>query len=185
MTDKLYIVNAQAINDCMKAASKEETRYYLGGVYIHDKDGQRHYVGTDGHIMVHISEKLVGDEELKEGLILKPCTKIKIGKRRDYADLAGTIQIIDKDTVLFKDNYQKIVFDIIDGNYPDYTRVVPEENTPKLKDYTAFNANYLKIVQSLTGKVEQPQGTDNASPAMWINEVGDLQYQIVLMPMRI
>ena len=38
---KTYKINTEFFKKCLRAVSREENRYYITGVYIHDKEGIR------------------------------------------------------------------------------------------------------------------------------------------------
>lgn len=184
-TPTIYVVNMAAICNCMRAVSKEEARYYLGGVLIKDIDGRRHYVGTDGHVMIHFSEEIKGNL-LKEEIILKPLSKIKVSKHEDVdCYIYGTLQIIDTDTAILKDLNTKIACDVIDGTYPDFWRVIPNENTEEAKEYIAFNPDFLKVVKTVLGKTPcKPQTEGEGSVCMWVGDRYFSEIQCVVMPIR-
>ena len=185
--DVKYTVNLRAIHDCMLATSKEETRYYLMGISIKDVDGRRHYAGTDGHILVHFDEEING-EPLNEEIILKPLVKFKVDKNDGESLLYGSLQIIDDRTALLRgvDEETKVACNIIDGTYPSYERVMPEENTPRLEQYISFNADYLKVVKKvLTVNPPAPKALNNTSPCLWETVKALCNVQCVLMPMRV
>jgi hypothetical protein len=172
---KEYKINIEAINSVLPAVSKEEVKYYMGGVNIEDKDGFRHYTATDGHILFTIKDEIDGDF-LEKPLILK------INKPLKYKNYTvGDLQVVDDETVVIKTNQEKVAVDIIDSTFPDVSRVIPPEYTPKAKEYAIFDPEYMKEVNKFIGTKGKIPLMENAkSPALWIEG----NKKAVLMPMN-
>lgn len=118
--------------------STEETRYYLRGVFLHDKDGLR-AVATDGYRMAIYD---IGEAWPFGGMIVPakaasilrgvtkaggngvvfvraaPCVKNSGGEATH--DLTNRIEV--------SGGGWRIVSRTIDGKYPDYTRVMPKQS---------------------------------------------------------
>ena len=115
-------------------SSTEEARYYLNGVYMHAaKDDAGcdvlRYVATDGHRMARLTRKLPAIEggEL-DGYIVprKACAMIGhiVGRK---ATGAASVQLsASKIAVAY--GGVRMVAKLIDGTFPDYTRVIPTAN---------------------------------------------------------
>ena len=113
------------------AISTEETRYYLTGIYLHTvvEEGRTllRAVATDGHRLA------LADMPAPEGAAGLPGVIVPrktIQEARRLMDDAG-------ETVGLQLSAQKVRFDlggaaltskVIDGSFPDYTRVIPKEN---------------------------------------------------------
>jgi DNA polymerase-3 subunit beta len=124
------------------AISTEETRYYLNGVYLHVSDadggGVLRAVATDGHRLARIDADLpVGAEEMP-GVIVPRKTVGELRKLLDDDD--ATIAVSVSETkVRFATPVITLTSKVIDGTFPDYTRVIPSGNTRKLEvDATEF-----------------------------------------------
>lgn len=171
-----YEINTDFFKKCLKAVSKEETKYHLCGVYIHDKEGLRHYVGTNGHILVHCKEKADGPV-LKEGIILRPTTPIGTRKCMLYAPL----KVYDESTAILHLD-KRILCDIVDGEYPAYEKVIPADVKPET-EYVAMDPEYLllmkKILESCTIR---PLSAGPNEPHIF--RKGD-EMEVVIMPVRI
>ncbi|WP_300513873.1 DNA polymerase III subunit beta [Aliiroseovarius sp.] len=124
------------------AISTEETRYYLNGVYMHVADGEDgrvlRCVATDGHRLARIDADLpMGAEELP-GVIVPRKTVGELHKLLDDDD--ATIAVSVSETkVRFATPEITLTSKVIDGTFPDYTRVIPVGNTRKMEvDATEF-----------------------------------------------
>lgn len=118
--------------------SSEETRYYLNGVYLHSHEGQARAVATDGHRLARIDSTIRADFP---GIIIP--RKI-VGELRKMQSDQVTVQIsATKLRVTAGDVV--LLSKVIDGTFPDYTRVVPQNNTNL---FTA-NADDMKAASDL------------------------------------
>lgn len=124
--------------DCTQfAASTEETRYYLNGLYIHPKDeGETkvlRIVATDGHRLACVECPLPQGAENMQGVILPRKTVGEIRKLLDDTS-AESVQIALSDSkVRFTLDDIALASKLIDGTYPDYERVIPTANDKVLE----------------------------------------------------
>lgn len=106
------------------AISTEETRYYLNGIYLHTLDGTLVAVATDGHRLAKNSgnENAVPSSVAQfDGIIIPRKAVGLIPKGAITVALSATkIRFTSGDTV--------ITSKLIDGTYPDYQRVIPQDN---------------------------------------------------------
>lgn len=112
-------VLGRALDRTVRAASKEETRYYLNGVAMQFRDGIIKTIATDGHRL--IVEQIAGAELPDVIIPTKAVNEIKaICAANGTVELsvsATKIRCIGTDTVYTSK--------VIDGTFPDWTRVVP------------------------------------------------------------
>jgi DNA polymerase-3 subunit beta len=118
------------------AISMEETRYYLNGVYMHVAEadgGQRlRCVATDGHRLAQIDADLPQEAETMPGVIVPRKTVGELRKLLD--DDETTIAVSVSETkVRFATPDITLTSKVIDGTFPDYTRVIPSGNTRRLE----------------------------------------------------
>ncbi len=118
------------------AISTEETRYYLNGVYMHVADGDGgpalRCVATDGHRLARIDAPLPDGAADMPGVIVPRKT---VGEMRKLLDEDGMdIAVSVSETkVRFATPDITLTSKVIDGTFPDYTRVIPQGNTRKLE----------------------------------------------------
>ncbi|HHX88641.1 MAG TPA: DNA polymerase III subunit beta [Paracoccus sp.] len=118
------------------AISTEETRYYLNGVYMHVADSADgrvlRCVATDGHRLARVDAPLpVGAEEMP-GVIVPRKTVGELRKLLDEDDLKIAISVSET-KVRFATPEISLTSKVIDGTFPDYTRVIPSDNTKRLE----------------------------------------------------
>ncbi len=113
------------------AMSTEETRYYLNGIYVHeaDNDGVKvlRSVSTDGHRLARFEMPLPEDAAGMPGVIIPRKTVGEI--RKLIEDAADVIQItLSENKIRFSFDHIIMTSKLIDGTFPDYQRVIPQEN---------------------------------------------------------
>jgi DNA polymerase-3 subunit beta len=118
------------------AISTEETRYYLNGIYLHavtvaGKPMLR-AVATDGHRLAQAQIEAPAGAEKMAGVIIPRKTVGEIQKLVE--DPGANVDIELSDTKL-RVTIGPVVLTskLIDGTFPDYVRVIPQNNDKVLK----------------------------------------------------
>lgn len=118
------------------AISTEETRYYLNGVYMHvaESGGETtlRCVATDGHRLARIDAPLPGGAEAMPGVIVPRKTVGELRKLLDDDDVEIAVSISET-KVRFATPAITLTSKVIDGTFPDYTRVIPADNPKRLE----------------------------------------------------
>jgi DNA polymerase III subunit beta len=110
------------------SVSTDETRYSLNGVFIEESDnGKIKMVATDGHRLA-FDERDLGSLGLSKGVILP---------RKGLAELKKLLESGEEGiiSVGFRENMGLVIKDgvelfmrLIEGDFPDYTKVIPKGN---------------------------------------------------------
>ena len=126
------------LDGTMDAISKEETRYYLNGIYLHvlDKGNRRTIVATatDGHRLYSQEVELPFGADCMTGVIIPSKMVDVLHKLMKGKSCPETVKIgvnLSKIRVSFGDIV--ITSKLIDGTFPDYQRVVPQHNSKPAK----------------------------------------------------
>jgi len=118
------------------AISTEETRYYLNGVYMHisEADGGKvlRCVATDGHRLARIDADLPPEADGMPGVIVPRKTVGELRKLLDD-DEAQIAVSVSETKIRFATPEITLTSKVIDGTFPDYTRVIPQANTKRLE----------------------------------------------------
>lgn len=104
------------------AMSTEETRYYLNGVYLHPADGTARAVTTDGHRLARIDSVIAADFP---GVIVP--RKMVQDLRKLLGDADDVTVSVSATKIRFDMGDTVITSKVIDGTFPDYTRVIPAQ----------------------------------------------------------
>lgn len=110
----------EALRFCLPAISTEETRYYLNGVCLWGRD----VVATDGHRLAVTYDVL--PVAMDKVIIPRPVIQY-------LAKLPAipSVSILKGDVMVFRTPGIVIHAKLIDGTYPDWTRVVPKPESAK------------------------------------------------------
>ncbi|MCA0940239.1 DNA polymerase III subunit beta [Yangia mangrovi] len=118
------------------AISTEETRYYLNGVYMHvaeSEDGRvLRCVATDGHRLARIDAPLPAGAEMMPGVIVPRKTVGELRKLLEEDDMDIAVSVSET-KVRFATPDITLTSKVIDGTFPDYSRVIPMNNTRRLE----------------------------------------------------
>lgn len=126
----------KAIGHAFGTISTEETRYYLNGIYLHAHDGALRMVSTDGHRLT-VYDTALPWTHLPAILPRKMARVLRMrmiaGGNRDVQVRALVQMQKDRDgterpwaaRLLFEGDGWSLRSKMIDGTYPDYTRVIP------------------------------------------------------------
>ena len=125
----------QIIDKTRFAISTEETRYYLNGIFFHVSDEAQPVLkaaATDGHRLARVTvPRPAGAEGMPDVIIPRKC----VAELRKLLDeLEGTVQISLSETkVRFGLGTAILTSKLIDGTFPDYSRVIPTANDKLLR----------------------------------------------------
>ncbi len=118
------------------AISTEETRYYLNGVYMHVADGETgpvlRCVATDGHRLARIDADLPDGAANMAGVIVPRKAVNELRKLLDDDETEIAVSVSET-KVRFATPGIVLTSKVIDGTFPDYTRVIPTGNTKRLE----------------------------------------------------
>ncbi|MEE8455168.1 MAG: DNA polymerase III subunit beta, partial [Limibaculum sp.] len=114
------------------AVSTEETRYYLNGVYLHvaNEAGRPvlRAVATDGHRLARIDADLPAGAESAPGVIVPRKTVGELRRLLENDEAEITVSVSET-KIRFSVDGLVLTSKVIDGAFPDYTRVIPTGNT--------------------------------------------------------
>ena len=118
------------------AISNEETRYFLNGIYFHKKNNDKKdllsLVATDGHRLAKIDFEFKENSKEIPGVIVPKKTVNELYKL--LLDCDGQIKIsLDSNKIIFYIKDSILISKLIDGSFPDYRRVIPNDNNNILK----------------------------------------------------
>ena len=127
----------QIIDKTRFAISTEETRYYLNGIYLHATDNPQEgpmlkAAATDGHRLARVRVPQPEGAGAMPGVIIPRKCVGEVRKLLDDAD--GDVELTLSGTkIRFDLGGAVLISKLIDGTFPDYTRVIPTANDKLLK----------------------------------------------------
>jgi DNA polymerase-3 subunit beta len=127
---------AQLIDRTRFAISTEETRYYLNGIFIHVSDEELKAAATDGHRLARYTIKRPdGAEGMPDVIVPRKCVG-ELRKLLEEALDSNVLIDLSASKVRFTlggENGVVLTSKLIDGTFPDYSRVIPTGNDKLLK----------------------------------------------------
>jgi DNA polymerase III subunit beta len=112
-----------ALQQVIVAASSDEARPVLTGVYMHTFEGQLYLVATDSY---RLAEKALMKTKEEVSLLI-PASALQ-DLLRILGDHEGEVMVThDDQQVLFTVGDIELVTRLIEGNYPDYRKLIPRE----------------------------------------------------------
>ena len=141
----------QIIDKTRFAISTEETRYYLNGIFLHVNDDSLRAVATDGHRMARVQlDKPAGAEAMPDVIVPRKCVA-EVRKLLDEAE--GEIDIaLSASKIRFQLGNAVLTSKLIDGTFPDYSRVIPTGNDRLLKIDTKSLAQGVDRVAAIASE---------------------------------
>ncbi|QMU57935.1 MAG: DNA polymerase III subunit beta [Boseongicola sp.] len=137
------------------AISTEETRYYLNGVYMHvaDANGGQvlRCVATDGHRLARIDADLPDGAGALPGVIVPRKTVGELRKLLDDDETEIAVSVSET-KIRFAAPGITLTSKVIDGTFPDYTRVIPSGNTKRLEVDAAEFAQAVDRVATVSSE---------------------------------
>lgn len=113
----------KALQQVIFAASSDEARPILTAVLVHTIDGKLVVAATDSY---RLAEKIVAPVD-KEVSLLIPGTAMQ-DLLRIIGDSSGEVTVLfDEQQVRFTVDDVELIARLIDGNYPDYRKLIPEK----------------------------------------------------------
>jgi len=171
-------VPAAFIDAAMCAVSKEETRYYLKGVFL---DARGFIAATNGHMAfaarVNDTIKLIDVRPAYDsagnclpGLIVPDTAIAQASKAAGRAK--GLDYVFERDTLgqwFIQYGAARVHFEPVDGSFPDWQRIIP--TAPE----TLTAAHYQPQYVAAMGKMAQAlrDGKKDAAPFFRIHQAGE------------
>ena len=111
--------------------AQQDVRYYLNGLLLESGDGKLRAVATDGHRLALSDTALDGDNGTRNQVIVP---------RKGVVELQRLLDGDDDVQIALSDNHIRVVVGgirftskLIDGRFPDYDRVIPDNEAHVLK----------------------------------------------------
>ncbi len=113
------------------AVSHEESRYVLNGILVEVTKNALRLVATDGRRLAKIERPLIEPVEKEVSFILP--VKAVAEVNRNLKDEGELLFVPGASQVMFDINGVLIATRIIEGDFPNYSQVIPREVTTKIK----------------------------------------------------
>jgi DNA polymerase III sliding clamp (beta) subunit (PCNA family) len=181
-TEKTVPINIPTLLACSLFASKEETRFYLNGVFVEARKHGVFYAATDGHRLL---TRFIADPEVTAGPSIIIPTRIARGWKVIKDDPSGGMGSLTFGNPKCTITYDQISvgFAPIDGTFPQVGKVVPESAVLKPAQFNGkYIAEFTKAADILGAGL--PHFHHNAEGPAAVTFSADQNIIGVLMPMR-
>ena len=140
------------LNKAKISISNDETRHYLNGIYLHKTNLENKSfltgVATDSHRLSSSSLEIDSKTDF-ESIILPKKTIFQLISLLEQK--ANTIKISNtKSKIQFKMDRAILISKVIDGRFPDYSKVVPKDNNKILEIKLSEFKNSIERVSTVS-----------------------------------
>jgi DNA polymerase-3 subunit beta len=147
---------AELIDRTRFAISTEETRYYLNGIFFHVTDDELKAAATDGHRLARFTiPRPDGAEGMPDVIVPRKCVA-ELRKLLEESLDTNVLVDLSASKVRFTlggENGVVLTSKLIDGTFPDYSRVIPTGNDKLLRlDPRSFYEGVDRVATIATEK---------------------------------
>lgn len=132
---KLEGVDNEALKEMIDktsfAVSTDETRYNINGFLLEKDDARIRMVSTDGHRLALIEKSDIRGVQSKESVLLPRKGVMEMRRLIEEKDGEFFLGVTQKSAVMKKDN-TVISIRLLEGEFPDYKKVVPKDNDKEI-----------------------------------------------------
>ncbi|MCD1656192.1 DNA polymerase III subunit beta [Treponema zuelzerae] len=140
----------EMINQTVFSVSDDETRYFMNGVFMEKKNDELLLVATDGRRLAYISKNFGFSLPDFKGIIIPPKILSIINKR---ATDEGPIAIgVGEKNIFFRFANYEFSSVLIEGQFPNYNRVIPESQS---SSFSVDSKDLLEALKRVALLVEQ------------------------------
>lgn len=108
------------------AMAQQDIRYYLNGLLMVVDQNQLRLVATDGHRLAYVATPLDSVPQRQEVIVPRK-TVLELGKQ--MADTEDEVRVeVSSNQVAFTFGKVHLISKLVDGKFPDYTRVIPTQH---------------------------------------------------------
>lgn len=131
----------EMIQETIFAISDDETRYFMNGVFFEKAEEKYIMVATDGRRLAFINKPASADVADFPGVIIPPKILNIVVKRAGDEGMAS-LSVTDKNIFIQFGSY-KLSSVLIEGQFPNYRRVIPDNQN------NSFIVNRLEVLDAL------------------------------------
>ena len=114
------------------AMAQQDIRYYLNGLLMVVDGNTLRLVATDGHRLAHAANQFDGSQMPRQEVILPRKTILELTKLLSDSD--DTVEVdLSGNQVKFSFSDIVLMSKLVDGKFPDFQRVIPQNQPKKLK----------------------------------------------------
>ncbi len=146
--DPVLRIEASVLKDALVqvvvAASADEARPVLAGVYMYTEDGNMYLVATDSYRLAEKRIELSEDIEKQFAAIVPARTMQELVRLLGESEDAVEIYL-DENQVMFRLGEVELVSRLIEGQFPNYRQIIPKKAETSFDISTAEFARITKV----------------------------------------
>jgi DNA polymerase-3 subunit beta len=147
-TDPVLTLDAgtlkEALTQVVVAASADEARPVLAGIYLYTEDGELYLVATDSYRLAEKRLELPGDIPKALSMIVPARTMQEL--IRLLGESTGDVEVyLDENQVMFRLGDVELVSRLIEGQFPNYRQIVPQHAETSFDIDTAEFTRITKV----------------------------------------
>lgn len=163
-----------ALNQVVFAASRDEARPTLTGVYIHTNDAKLTFAATDSY---RLAEKSLEIKKAENSNLLVPASAMQ-DVLRVLTESEDEVEMIYNDQqVMFRIGDIELVARLIEGTYPNYQQLIPQkfETSAKLARSELINITKVSslFARESAGSITIKVGEDEVSIRAVASQLGE------------
>jgi DNA polymerase-3 subunit beta len=141
------------INKTSFAMAYQDARHFLNGLHICNDEGKLISVCTDGHRLAKYTSMVNSDNDLSIIIPRKCVMELNriLGTFNNNKDLLSEL-IINKNSICVKLGEYTIISKLIEGNYPNFNKVIPESTKSKISIDRCTFKNSLNIISKVVNQ---------------------------------
>ncbi len=153
------------------ALSKEDLRHALQGMYVANKEGKLHFVGSDGYrLALYMHEGVSLEED-----ILFPRKSLKVLERLLKGTLGDVEVGKDENFAHVKAENWSLSVRLLEGDYPDYMAVIPTDYAINVRLDKAEFENAMHRLSSIASSTAFPVKLSLSSDVVRV-EISDPEF---------
>jgi len=134
----------EALNKVTFAAARDEMRPEISGVFLNSKDGKLRLAATDSYRLSEVTIGLSKNNGKEVTMVIPVSTMQELSRILDEGAssiemfmMENQVKIIAEDVIL--------VSRLVEGQYPDYQKIIPKDFTTTLEIH---KANFIKAIKT-------------------------------------
>ena len=141
------------INKTSFAMAYQDARHFLNGLHVCNDEGKLTSVCTDGHRLAKYTSTITCSEDLSIIIPRKCVMEINriLGANSDNREIITELYINNNSITLIIDDYI-LISKLIEGNYPNFNKVIPESTKSTLMIDRSTLKNSLNIISKVVNQ---------------------------------
>ena len=141
------------MNKTSFAMAYQDARHFLNGLHLCNSNGQLISVCTDGHRLAKYTSTITCDTDISIIIPRKCVLEINriLGGNNDNSEILTELHV-NKNSITLKINDYILISKLIEGNYPNFNKVIPDSTKSTLIIEKSILKNSLNIISKVVNQ---------------------------------